>query len=335
MASADLSDTFGNFTNRGVHSVVIVRNGYLVAEAYQGQANADTPQDIRSVTKSILSLLTGIVLAEHNISLEQKIIDFFPYIANDPLKSEIRIKHLLTMTSGLEWNNKDEQSSVDMMYSQNWVQYILDCPSVFKPGTRFRYSNGDAHLLSVILQKVTNSTMLDYASVNLFSPLGITNVKWDHDPQGHNIGAWAMAMTARDMARIGYLLLMEGEWEGRQLLSRDWIRDSMTGRVELEGHDGRTQKYGLFWWQKWLLPGLMKHDTRQHSMFYAAGSGGSRIFVIPGLQLIVALTAQTTDGTVPEQLLNSIVRAIKADRPLTVKREDTMNLARAIESFRG
>jgi CubicO group peptidase (beta-lactamase class C family) len=314
MDSAVIADTFEAFRNRNVHSIVIIRNGYLIAETYNESTDTGTLQDVRSVTKSITSALTGIALSEQTLkSIDQKLAEFFPELANEPLKSEIMIKHLLYMTSGLEWNNENDQSSKDMMYSSNWIQNILEHPSLNKPGTKFNYSNGDAHLLSAVLQKATGESMYDYAKSRLFAPLGIMNVNWNHDPQGYSIGSWALGITLRDMAKIGLLYLKEGIWDGTTIIPKEWIRASLTKRVSHNYHDGRQGGYGYFWWLKPLVQGLLENGTKQYNTFYAAGSGGPRIFVVPELQLILAATATSSDSEMPEQLLNRVVQAIRSE----------------------
>lgn len=311
MDSAALAHTIDAFRSRDVKSVVIIRNGYLVAEAYEESAGADTPQNVYSVTKSVTSALAGIALSEHKLkSVEQPIAEFFPELSLEPVKSEIRMKHLLSMTSGLEWIDDHNQASEAMMYSTDWIRSILEHRAGFKPGAKFNYSNGDAHLVSAVLHKATGESLLDYAKSRLFAPLGIKNVKWNPDPQGYSIGAWAMALTVRDMAKLGLLYLKEGRWDGKTIIPKHWIRESLTKRAWLNYADGRHGGYGYFWWLKPLAGRLFGGVTKQYDTFYAAGSYGQRIFVVPALQLIVAATAYSLDLDMPEQLLNGIVQAI-------------------------
>jgi CubicO group peptidase (beta-lactamase class C family) len=335
MDSAAIADTIQAFRDRDVHSMVIVRNGYLVAEAYYESTDADIPQNVYSVTKSITSALAGIALHERKLaSVDLRLAEFFPELAKDPLKSGITIKHLLSMTSGLEWNNESDQSSKDMMYSADWIQHILERPSIHKPGEKYNYSNGDAHLLSAVLQKATGESLLDYAKPRLFAPLGITNVIWNYDPQGYSIGAWAMALTVRDMAKLGLLYLREGEWDGATIIPKSWIRESLTKRVWLNYGDGRQGGYGYYWWLKPLAQGLVEGSAKEYNTFYAAGSWGQRVFVVPGLQLVVALTAYSADLDMPEQLLNRVVQAIRSDRPLAENPDAARRLDQAIQSLK-
>jgi CubicO group peptidase (beta-lactamase class C family) len=335
MNSAALAKMLEVFRDQQVHSVAVIRNGHLVAEAYNENSQADLPQDVKSVTKSVTSALIGIALSERKlISLDQRLVAFFPELESDPLKSKIMLKHLLNMTSGLAWDNTNEQSSTEMMYSSDWVQNVLERPAKNQPGAVFNYSNGDAHLLSAVLQKVTGESMFDYAKSRLFEPLGITAVNWNHDPQGCTIGAWALAITLRDMAKIGYLYLKEGQWEDKTIIPKSWIRESVTKRVFLNYSNGTQGGYGYYWWSKPLTQGLVRGSKKQHEVFYASGSGGRRIFVVPDLQLVVAATAHSADVDMPENLLNHVVQAIRSDKPIQENSDAFAGLGQAIEAFK-
>ncbi|MGG1517995.1 serine hydrolase [Paenibacillus oryzisoli] len=332
--SATLAKTFEVFHNQGVHSVAVIRNGVLVAEAYQPHVSAHAVQDMKSVTKSIVSALFGIALAEgHLKSPEQRLASFFPQLEQDPLKSKIRLKHLLNMTSGLDWDNVNEQSSTEMMHSDNWVDYILNRPGLHEPGNVFNYSNGDAHLISAILQLATGESMLDYAKKRLFEPLGITQVSWNDDPQGRTIGAWALALTLGDMAKLGYLFLKNGQWAGQAIIPEAWIRTAVTKRVFLNYSNGTQGGYGYYWWSKPLAPGLVRGSRKPIDVHYASGSGGRRIFYVPELELVVAMTANSADVDMPENLLNHVVQAIRGNKPLSPNSEASAQLERAIRFF--
>lgn len=335
MFSGTLAKTLDMFGSQQVCSIAVVRNGHLVAEAYNSCTQDDIPQDVKSVTKSVTSALVGIALAERKlISLDQKVRDFFPELANDPLKSNMTIRHLLSMTSGLDWDNTNEISSTEMMYSSDWVQYILDRPGYSEPGTMFNYSNGDAHLLSAIMHKATGQSMFDYAKSRLFGPLGITNVSWNSDGKERSIGAWAMALTLRDMAKFGYLYLKQGQWGDQTIIPNAWIRDSLQKRVTLNYSNGTQGGYGLLWWSKTLPKGIVKGSKKQYEMFYASGSSGRRIFVVPELQLIVALTANSPDANMPEYLLQHVLQAIRSDKPLAENSENFTKLEQAVKAFK-
>ena len=221
MDSSDLAGMYDYIEayDLDVHSVVIIKNGYIVEETYPSDSyKQNTLHTIYSCTKSITSALIGIAIDQGYISgLDQKVLDFFPdrEIANlDTQKQSITIEHLLTMTSGMEWDewtipyidaqgNWNLQNSLAQMdYSEDWVQYVLDRPLVDEPGKVFNYNTGTTHLLSAIIHQATGRTTRDFAQEYLFDPLGITEINWPTDPQGIFEGGNALALKPRDMAKF-------------------------------------------------------------------------------------------------------------------------------------
>ncbi|CAN7743253.1 serine hydrolase [Paenibacillus sp. LjRoot153] len=332
--SATLAKTFEVFHNQGVHSIAVIRNGVWVADACKEGIGSDIPQDMKSVTKSVTSALFGIALGEGKFkSPEQRLAAFFPELDKDPLKSKIRLKHLLSMTSGLSWNNDQEQSSTEMMHASDWIAYILNRPAQHEPGAVFNYSNGDAHLLSAVIEKVTGMSMFEYAKSRLFEPLGITNVTWNHDHQGITIGAWALALSLADMAKLGLLYLNEGQWEGKSIIPQSWIRTSLMKRITLNYSNGTQGSYGYYWWTKSLAKGFNRGSRKEMDIFYASGSGGRRIFGIPELKLIVALTANSGDVDMPESLLHHVVQAVRSNKQLAENPLAFAQLQQSIQLF--
>ncbi|KRE65584.1 serine hydrolase domain-containing protein [Paenibacillus sp. Soil750] len=332
--SATLAKTFDVFHDHGVHSIAVIRNGVWVADACKEGIQSGILQDMKSVTKSVTSALIGIALAEGKLkTIEQRLATFYPELENDPLKSKIQLKHLLSMTSGLSWNNDQEESSTEMMHAPDWVAYILNRPAQHEPGVVFNYSNGDAHLLSAVLGKVTGMSMFEYAKSRLFEPLGITNVNWNHDHNGITIGAWALALSLEDMAKIGLLYLNEGKWEGKSIIPQSWIRTSFMKRITLNYSNGTQGSYGYYWWTKSLAKGLNKGSRKEVEIFYASGSGGRRIFGIPELKMIVALTANTGDVDMPESLLHHVVQAVRSNKQLSENPVAFEQLQQSIQRF--
>lgn len=332
--SATLAKTFDVFLDHGVHSIAVIRNGVWVADACKEGIEPSILQDMKSVTKGVTSALIGIALNEGMLkSPDQRLAAFFPELENDPIKSKIQLKHLLSMTSGLSWDNDQEQSSNEMMHAPDWVAYILNRPAQYEPGAVFNYSNGDAHLLSAVISKVTGMTMFDYAKSRLFEPLGITNVNWNHDHQGITIGAWALALSLADMAKLGSLYLNNGQWEGKSIIPQSWIRTSFMKRVTLNYSNGTQGSYGYYWWTKSLAKGLNKGSRKELDIFYASGSGGRRIFGIPELKMIVALTANSGDVDMPESLLHHVLQAVRSNKPLAENPTAVEQLQQAIQRF--
>jgi CubicO group peptidase (beta-lactamase class C family) len=216
-------------TNRtGIHSVLVVRNGYLVTEAYFHPYTRDTKIQVQSITKSVIGALVGIAIRDGYIkSVNEKLLSFFPKrtIENpSPEKDSIRLKHLLSMSSGFPCQ-EFSSSGQSMEQSSGWVQYMLDLPVDTAPGKTFGYCDGNPHLLSAILGIRTGMDTREFANHELFQPLGIPLVEetdWWTDPQGISNGGYGLSLRPVDLAKLALLYLHNGKWEGRQILPETW-----------------------------------------------------------------------------------------------------------------
>jgi CubicO group peptidase (beta-lactamase class C family) len=307
----------------GIDSLLVIRRGQLILETYYHSYSRNKPHILNSVTKSFVSALIGIAIGEGYIASEQsKLTEWFPEIADDPRlasKSRIEIRHLLTMTSGIDWPQTQRvNASRDMDQSPNWVQFILARPMTSTPGAHSNYSNGDAHLLSAVIQRATGGTALQFASKRLFEPLGIATPRWMSDPQGVNIGSAAIFMTPRDMAKLGHLYLNKGAWLGKQIVPAEWVRKSLSRQTGI-GISAGVADYGYFWW---LYPKL--------GMFEAWGGAGQRIGVFPDLDLVVAMTADIPDDTpvssFSQEVYRRIIKAAKSSSSLAGDSTNTAHL---------
>ncbi|MFE5324256.1 serine hydrolase domain-containing protein [Paenibacillus sp. NPDC056579] len=314
--SAGLAAMVDQMKDKNVHSFALVRGGYLLAEGYSRDWDAEKRQSVLSVTKSFTSALTGMLIEDKIIkSVDQRLRDYFPETASDSKKADISIKNVLTMTSGLEWDNTGERSSNEMMESPNWGQYILERNVVTEPGSVFKYSNGNAHLMAVLLQKALGIPLSSFAKSKLLDPMGIKNVTWGQDPQGVLGGAWGLNLTTRDMAKFGLMYLHNGKWENDQIVPASWVETSVQPQTKVTYDNGTTGDYGYLLWLKRIAAGT--DTSKQHNVFFAAGSGGQRIFVVPDLNLILAVTADNQkDDFMPEQMLVNTILAVKSDQPL-------------------
>jgi CubicO group peptidase (beta-lactamase class C family) len=263
-----------------LHSLLIIRNGYLVSETYFGEYQPDTRHELYSCTKSFISTLVGIALDQGYIDrTDQRVVDFFPEqkFANlDEEKKAMTLEDLLTMRSGLDWQEADPVYGA-MYRSSDWVQFVLDKPMAQPPGSQFNYCSGCSHILSAILQQTTGMNPRDFAEQYLFQPLGISNIQWDTDATGIPIGGWGLQITPRDMAKLGYLYLQEGQWDRQQIISAKWVENATQKHTETDGALG----YGYQWWT---YPSL--------AAYTAMGRYGQTIFVIPEANLVIVTTAQ-------------------------------------------
>ncbi|WP_409342424.1 serine hydrolase domain-containing protein [Paenibacillus sp. MBLB4367] len=336
MDSANLAAMFDQLKDQNVHSLLIARNGYIVTEAYNSTTEADQKQDVLSVTKSVMSSLMGIAINQGKIgSVDESVSSYLPELTidSDTRKQSIMLKSLMTMTSGLTWNNEDERSSKEMIASPNWIQYIEAQALEANPGTKFAYSNGNAHLLSPILQKATGKNAADYAKEVLFQPLGITDVNWTNDPQDIPNGAWGLQMTLRDMAKFGYLFQNNGKWEGSTVVPKEWVEKSTSEFVGEGFKDGTKRGYGFMWWLR--NKGNAAPADKKYEMYSAVGSGGQRIVVVPEQKLVIAFTADNSDSFFADKLIDEyIVPSVQSAKALPANEQANAQLQDQIAQFK-
>jgi CubicO group peptidase (beta-lactamase class C family) len=313
-----------------IDSITIVRQGYLVLDAYRYPFQKGMMHDIYSCTKSLTSALIGIALDRGALTtVHQPLLELFPDhpTANvDARKRAITLEHVLTMTTGLACRDSDVYNWAgfgEMRQSQDWASFVLDLPMAQVPGERFEYCNGASYLLSVILQQATQMRALDFAKTHLFAPLGITEVRWHTSPQGVNVGWGEMWLTPHDMAKIGWLFLNHGRWDNRQIISADWVTASTQGRIDAT----LFPRYGYQWWANTARYGRQGLHTVDY--YFALGYYGQYIFVVPSKHLVVVFTGHLEDKTMvmPQKFLHhNILPAITASEPLPANPQEQARL---------
>jgi CubicO group peptidase (beta-lactamase class C family) len=299
-----------------LRSLLVVRHGYLVYERYWN-GGVSTGQEAFSVTKSFTGALVGIALGDHHLkSLNQTVGELLaahlPPKA-DPRLAKVTVGQLLTMTSGLAGDDQSQGGDFDLLdrlhHSRDWVRHILGRNLVTKPGTTFAYSNASSHLLSAIVADTTGRSTLAFARAKLFAPLRIhtehaflpvnidhasraqeqayerAEVAWNSDPQGYQTGWSGLKLPARDLAKLGYLYLNGGRWDGVQVVPAGYVRAS-TQRQSHPPPGARFDGYGYQWWVT---------SEHGHSSFVAVGFGGQFVQVIPDLDLVVVITSDAAN----------------------------------------
>ena len=273
-----------------IDSILVVRNGYLVFEEYPRFYNSETRHNIHSCTKSFTSALIGIAIEEGYIEgVDSKLVDLLPNrtIANlDERKQAITLEHLLTMTSGLEWDewtepyNSPLNSHYKMWFASDNVQYILDLPMQYDPGEKWVYCSGATNLIGAIITEATGTSLFDYAVEKLFTPLGVSpaDVFWPTDNQGLYWASGGVEMLPRDMAKFGYLYLNNGTWDGEQIVPEEWVQQS---EATLRPFDILTG-YSYQWWT---------YTNDIANAYTARGYQGQYIFVVPSLDMVVVFTS--------------------------------------------
>ena len=304
-----------NNTYQNVHSMLIVKDGRLVVEEYfpgyawdyddeqfQGDLvdfGMDTPHNLASVTKSFTSALVGIAIDQGFIpGVDEKAFAFFPEYAdlNDVVKDEITLEHLLTMTSGLEWNEMELPYSntgndlVQLFMVDDPIAYILAKPVFSQPGTEWYYNGGGTNLLGEVIRAATGQRIDEFAEEYLFAPLGITDYEWDYINPDVIHASGNLKLRPRDMAKLGYVYLNGGVWNGGRVVSEAWVEQSTKRHVTLSATEG----YGYQWWLKTYGDG-----SKSVHAFHAAGWGGQRIIVFPRLDMVVVFTGGNYVGEDP------------------------------------
>jgi CubicO group peptidase (beta-lactamase class C family) len=267
-----------------IDSVMIIRNGYKVLDAYFSPYDGSFPHDLGSVTKSVTTTLVAIAADQGKLRLDQPVVSFFKdrTIANlDDRKKSLTVLDLVSMRNGMESGCfHGDEPTLDAMRSQpDWVQAALDRKMTSQPGAKFCYDSPGMHLLSAILQEATGMTELDFARQYLFEPLGIQDAAWEIDPQGYYHGWGDLHLKPQDAAKLGLLWLQHGKWEDRQIVSAAWVLDSVRAHSRMVGNE---YGYGYGWW-------VSPID------FYALGRGGQIIRIIPSMNAVVVVTAGGTD----------------------------------------
>jgi CubicO group peptidase (beta-lactamase class C family) len=285
----------------GVDALLIVRHGTLVFEGYYvSGTGVETPHFLASATKSVMSLLVGAAV-EQGLILddEQPLMDFFPEHADifqsEPKKQTITLHHVLTMTAGLEWDQKDpserDRDGIHLLQSNDAARYVLTKPLVNIPGTKFLYSGGCSALLSAIVRNVSGLQADAYAEAVLFGPLEINDYTWNHMADGLADSDGGLYMRGRDLAKLGQLCLQGGMWNGERIIPQEWIEASFHPWIP---SDQRRTRYGYQWWM-YDLPRTGQR-TDLNGIVMASGYGGEKLFVIPTLDLVVVAFGCTGGG---------------------------------------
>ena len=304
----------------------MVRHGKLVVEHYRMgkdlrfagedlgvvQFTPTEKHDIRSISKSTTALLVGIALGEGRYpAIDSPVMDSFPEYAElrTPEKARITFRHLLTMSPGLKWDESVAWMSPNnnerlMFEATDPYRYILEQPVAIAPGTTFNYSGGANSLLGRVLAKATGRRVDDYAREKLFGPLAITDFEWLPFSGSPEIAAFGgLRLRPRDLAKLGQLMASGGRWNGRQVVPADWIAESVKPRLNT---DGSVLYYGYQWWLgRSLLRG------RDLAWIGGIGNGGQRLYVVPDLDLVVAINSahygSPLQGVIPISILNRFV----------------------------
>jgi CubicO group peptidase (beta-lactamase class C family) len=307
MNSQLLAEALAQGENRGfVDCILVIRNGYIVAEEYYNGFGKEIAHNVKSVSKSFLSAMTGIALRDgHLDNLNLKMLDFFSeyvYPSIDPRKHDITIKNLLMMRMGID----NDHNLYEYVYNRfNWIKTTIELPLINDPGTEFFYNTFQTHLLSAIITKASGMNTMDFAKENLLEKMNIECAEWQRDVQGYYFGGNNMYFTPRNMARLGYLYMNNGKLNGEQIVPAEWVDESLTNYTNWNNStwgDLDDVNYGYLWW-------LGKINN--YKAFLAIGYGGQFVINFPDLNLIVVTTADWhLDWDIADQHERSILSIV-------------------------
>lgn len=289
----------GSYPN--VHSVLIIKDGKLIFEEYFYEYNKTKLHELRSATKSFVSALTGIAIDKGLIkSKSETVLSYFPDYTFKNLtedKKQITIENLLTNQSGLDCdvsNPKSEGNETTMNYSDDWIQFTLDLPMIDVPGGNGMYCSGNPITMGKIIEKATKMPLPEFAKQTLFKDLGIKNFKWNFKPDASSAETFCQVyLTPRDMAKFGLLYLNKGIWNGKQVVSKEWVQESLTKHSVVQGVN-----YGYLWWIKYLDVNGVRYNGKA-----AQGNGGQKIYIWEDQNMITVITGGNYNSQSPSDEL--------------------------------
>ncbi|MGD8391806.1 MAG: serine hydrolase [Desulfobacterales bacterium] len=315
--------------DKNLHSILLIKNGKLVLEEYFYGYNRDRLHYLASVTKSITSVLIGIAIDQKlPADVATKAYEFFPEYTGTKWidqKYPITLQHVLTMSAGLDWeamkySRRDSRHTTHQMYaSGDPIGFVLQKNMIEAPGKKFYYNSGLTILLGGIVKNTTGLTIDKFAEQYLFAPLGISNYRWDKFPDGHIQTDGGLSLRPRDMAKIGYMIMNNGKWKDRQIVSREWVTQSTQNHIDALGIG-----YGYQWWI-----GKTKINNQTIKVLFASGHGGQKIFIIPQLDLIAVFTSRVfnskghsaPEGFLLKYIIPSIVPSTSPQKAITLSPE--------------
>jgi len=291
-----------------IEGFVIYQGNTRIFEYLKNKKVVENSTKVYSITKSIISILIGIMVDKGLIkNIHERIHHYFPEIFefHEPMKEEITLFHLLTMTSGLKVGKYQS--------SKNWIQFILEQPVIHRPGSTFEYNSGNSHLLSAIIQKVSGGSTASFAEQFLFHPLGIKKYIWVKDPQGINEGGFSISLNLEDMVKFGFLLLNEGQFKTKQVVSSNWISEAKKPHKQFEVEEDRTAGYG---YQLWTCE--IANSQTKIEYYYANGIYGQYIFIVPKLNMMAVAKSYLQDdqSTSPKRFFEELLRSWKDDKDM-------------------
>lgn len=310
------------------HSIMILRHGKVISEAWWAPYRADLRHTMYSCSKSFTATAVGFAVSEGKISLDDKVISFFPeYLPQQvsPYLEQLTIRHLLTMTDGM-----DPDPSFSLAVSDdNWIKGFFGTPIVKAPGSVFLYNSLGTYMAGAIVQKVTGQSLVEYLKPRLFEPLGIEGMDWENDLLGYNVGGWGLRIKTEDMAKFAQLFLQKGVWNGKQVLPQGWVEEASSKKIlqqpDLSDADRSKNDWAQgYCYQMW---------RSRHNSFRGDGAYGQLIMVLPEQDAVIAVTAETNDMQGEMNLIWDYLLPGFLDAPMPTSPAETDHLRQQIKKL--
>jgi len=323
MQADEITKVIDSNVYKNIHCILISQNGRTVYEHYFNGFKADSLHDSRSSFKSVTSLLLGIAIDKGFIKdVNQPVYTFFPddkMFAKDPLKKLMTIKDLLEMRSGFdcnEWIDDGNDCESGMSETKDWVSFSLHLPMKNKPGTVWAYTSCNPMIISGIISSVSHLSVMDFAAKYLFEPLGIKHYRWTVDPAGNGMTAGSFYILPKDMLKLGQLLLNNGTWNSKQIISENWLKESTTATIPIPDWSfvrisqskvaiPQPTYYGYYWYNE-----IVKTNSFEEKVVFASGNGGQYIMIIKRLGLVVVFTQGNYQKRTAKQAFDLLAKYI-------------------------
>ncbi|MFC7681190.1 serine hydrolase domain-containing protein [Paenibacillus sp. GCM10028914] len=276
-----------------LHSFMALRGGYIIAEGWWEPYREDLPHMMFSLSKSFTSTAIGLAVHEGLLSLDDKVISFFPEELPNTVSEHLEamtLRHLLMMGTG---HDEDPLQKLSGALGENSIEAFLQAPVTHEPGTHFVYNNGATYMAGAILQKLTGGSLIDYLQPRIFEPLGIMNATWEKCPLGYDCGGWGLSIKTEDIAKFGQLYLQHGQWKGEQLIPSEWVKEATAKQIS-NGDDPNNdwnQGYGYQFWRC------------RHGIYRGDGAFGQFCIIMPEQDAVIAITSATNQM---DEVLNAV-----------------------------
>ncbi|HVM88266.1 MAG TPA: serine hydrolase [Puia sp.] len=307
---------------------MLLRHGKVIAEGWWNPYRPNLRHSLYSCSKSFTATAIGFAIQEKKISLSDKVVSFFPNDLPDTVSkwlSELTVKDVLMMSDGQEPDPTGRIITTDT----NWIKGFLHTPILHEPGTQFLYNSMGTYMLSAIIQKVTGQKTIDYLKPRFFDPLGIQHIDWETDLHGINTGGWGLRLKTEDMAKFAELFLQKGKWNGKPIISPEWIEEASTMKIMQDPNAPQSKKDSSDWLQGY---GYQMWRCR-HNAYRGDGAFGQFMIVMPEQDAALAITAETPDMQEEINLVWKYLLPAFKDKPLPAHADAQLKLKKKIQSL--